>query len=333
MMIHLITPENESLVSLATKPQKAMINLGGSHASGAQPADWLNLVKEGEDNTYPAAVTFAWEAKEPVRFFLSETNNFSDCRVITCSENTCSVENLKIGQIYYWKVEDANGNSSETFSFTTEHTAPRWIHAEGLSNIRDIGGWKIPGGFVRQGLVFRGSEMEFHHEITEHGKEVLLNQLHIKTDLDLRGEAVGKISETALGSTVNWALIPARAYNEFMSEEEKDTCRKIFKLFTNRENYPFYIHCWGGADRTGTLILMLCAILGVSEEDLLLDYELTSLSIWGARSRESDLFRALLAELNKYGEEGASIGAKCESFLLSCGITQEDLAAIRSILT
>ena len=332
MTIRLISPADQSRVSLMTKAQKAMIHSGGSHADGAQPADWLNLVKEGEDNTFPAAVTFSWEPTEPVRLFLSETNTFFHSRVFHCSGNTHSVNNLYVGKTYYWKVETSSGESSDIYSFTTENAAPRWIHAEGLSNIRDIGGWKVPGGCIRQGLVFRGSEMEFHHHITEQGKEVLLHELCIKTDLDLRGEAVGKISETALGNTVNWALIPARAYNEFLSEDEKSTCRDIFRLFTNRENYPFYIHCWGGADRTGTLILILCAILGMSENDLLLDYELTSLSIWGARSRDSDLFRALMAELDKYGEATDSIGTKCENFLLSCGLIPEDLDAIRTIL-
>ncbi len=333
MNIRLIKPQDGSTVSLLTEEQKVFLAHGGNKDKASQPIDWLNLVRQGEDGSFPAPVEFAWECDCPVTFFLSESEDFSAPVTVACTNCTCCIENLLIGKTYYWKVASAEHGTSSVYTFRTEATAPRWIHAGGLSNIRDIGGWTIPDGKIRQGMVFRGSEMEFHHEITEQGKDVLLNTLNIKTDLDLRGEAVGKISDTALGNSVNWVLIPVRAYDEFMKEEEKQVCRNIFKLFTEEKNYPFYIHCWGGADRTGTLILMLCAILGMSEKDLFLDYELTSFSIWGERSTESDLFRALLSALDKYGEKEDSIHLKCKNFLISCGITEEDFAAIRRILT
>lgn len=331
MKIQWVTPVNNSVVPLLTEKHKLFLTHGGNSDKSTQPLDWLNLVRQGEDHSFPEPVVLSWEGTNSGTFFLSESEDFSDAKEIHCESNTVSLENLFLGKTYYCKVVSGNA-SSDVLTFTTEASAPRWIRAGGLSNIRDIGGWSLPDGKIRQGMVFRGSEMEFHHEIDAHGTDVLLNTLKIKTDLDLRGEAVGKISETALGDSVNWALIPVCAYDEFMKEEEKDACRKIFKLFADEKNYPFYIHCWGGADRTGTLILMLCAILGMSEKDLFLDYELTSFSIWGKRSIESDLFRALLAELDKYGEKETSINQKCENFLLSCGITKDDLAAIRKIL-
>lgn len=37
-----------------------------------------------------------------------------------------------------------------------------------------------------------------------------------------------------------------------------------------------YLHCVGGADRTGTLAFLIEALVGVSESDLSKDYELTS---------------------------------------------------------
>lgn len=42
------------------------------------------------------------------------------------------------------------------------------------------------------------------------------------------------------------------------------------------EGKSVYLHCVGGADRTGTLAFLIEALVGVSESDLSKDYELTS---------------------------------------------------------
>ena len=37
----------------------------------------------------------------------------------------------------------------------------------------------------------------------------------------------------------------------------------------DENRYPVYIHCTGGADRTGTLAFLINALLGVGEDDLI----------------------------------------------------------------
>lgn len=342
MKIQLKSPENGSIISQMTKKQRAfMSSVGNQNAEQDLKIDWLHLVKQGEDNTPPTPVVFSWSDdfndKEglEIQFMISMHKSFQNKKTIRCSGCSASLDNLYLGQTYYWKVCAAkNGStvcSSDVFCFTTALEPPRWIGAEGLSNVRDIGGWRLDNGKrIRQGLVYRGCEMEFHHIITDKGKEILRKELGIKTDLDLREEAVGKVACSALGKTdINFHLIPVKAYDAFLAESKKEACR-IFRLFASRDNYPFYVHCWGGADRTGTLIFLLCAILGMAENDLYLDYELTSLSIWGERSRKSELFEAFLTALNAY--DGATVNEKCQSFLLSAGITKSEIQAIRNIL-
>ena len=342
MNIQLLKPENGSVVSQMTEKQRLFLSSAGKRDAGQNlKIDWLHLVKQGEDNTFPAPVVFSWEADFDEKdgfefwFMISTEKNFYNQTAIRCCGCTVSVGNLFLGQTYYWKVSATKDKktvlTSCVFCFTTAAEPPRWIGAGGLSNVRDIGGWPLENGKqIRQGLVFRGSEMEFHHIITEQGKETLLDDLHIKTDLDLREEAVGKISSSALGTEINFCLIPVKAYNAFLAESEKNICRKVFKLFADKKNYPFYIHCWGGADRTGTLIFLLCAILGMAENNLYLDYELTSLSIWGERSRNSELFQAFLNALQVY--EGTTVNEKSKNFLLSVGITESEIETIRDIL-
>ncbi len=288
--------------------------------------DWTNLNKRGEDGTVPTGVDFEWTGDDSeYTFELSEMPDFAISEAWKVNGQALNIENLKAAQMYFWRI-----NGGEVRSFATADAAPRWLHVDGLSNVRDIGVWSTQSGCrIRQGLIYRGSEMDTHHSITEEGVRVMREVMRIRTDLDVRGEAVGKVFESPIGKDVAFVHIPAKAYAEYMEEDQKAVCKAIFEVFADSANYPIYFHCWGGADRTGTIALLLEAVLGVSEEDLLMDYELTSLSIWGDRSRNSDLFKSLLAALDSYGDNTDSIHTKVRNYLLSCGITEEMLEKIK----
>ena len=169
--------------------------------------------------------------------------------------------------------------------------------------------------------------MDDHCTLTEAGKKVLLNQLKIKTDFDLRTSDL----PSPLGDSVNLVRIPLHGAYGRISEFKNDY-RDMLRVFCDERNYPIYIHCWGGADRTGTLLFLLCALLGMCEEDLFLEYELTSFSVWGPRSSDSELFTAFKDALSEYGSEKDTLVTKSRNFILSTGITEEEIAKIRKIL-
>ncbi len=328
-----ISPENGAVISLLTEQQReldAQRRRAVADEEGKLPAiDWLNLERSGrEDLTAPKKVEFVWEADGEVLFELAEDADFSR---IFCSKTTgagsIAVGNLRIGQDYYWRL-----NGGEASHFTTAWDAPRWIWAEGTSNVRDLGGWKIagqPGRRIRQGMIYRGGEMDTHLAITEDGIRVLREELGIRTDLDLRGEVFGKRFESPLGPDIRFENIPMAAYADFIAQ--KETCYKVFELLCDESCYPVYFHCWGGADRGGTLALVICALLGAADIDLLVDYELTSLSIWGDRSRSSELFCGFVDALKEY--EGETLGKKVVSFLDSCGVDAAMRQKLRAMLT
>ncbi len=344
MKIYLTKPYDGAEVSLLTEEHKSFLQAGGNgNKSGNQPLDWLNLKRQGQDHSAPAQIVFAWETqgeeadKCQFKIVFSNDSSFKNCREYFCTENNFETSLFLLGETVYWFVcaccEGQILCRSEIRKFTVSMQPPRLIFAEGLSNIRDLGGWQArEGKRIRQGRIFRGCEMEFHHTVTEQGKYTLCDELQIKTDLDLRREAVGKVFSSALGPLVNHILLPVNAYGDFLKEEEKKTCRQLFRLFTEEERYPFYIHCWGGADRTGTVLFLLGGILGMSEQDLFMDYEFTSFSVWGERSVRSELFLSLLEGLHPYGKEGDTINQKCEAYLLSAGVTEIELNRIREIM-
>jgi len=319
-MVRLISPREGEMIALQTAQQQGF----KGNAEGGD-VDWLALRKtDSGDYTQPLKAEFAWESdSDEDTLELAEEPSFSACRRVSAAGGRAATGNLRSGQTYCWRV-----SGSEVRSFVTADSAPRWIEVSGLSNVRDMGAWRAMDGMrIRQGLLYRGSEMDTHHTITPEGIRVMREELGIRTDLDLRGEAVGRVTESPLGGDIRFMLVPAKAYAEFMTDDQKPVCRRLFEILADEENYPIYFHCWGGADRTGTLALMLEAVLGVSEADMLRDYELTSLSIWGDRSRKSELFVSLMDALAEYG--GDTLNERVLAYLASCGVTDEVIARLR----
>ena len=331
-------PQNNSFQTIHTVRQKAFYaqkRVGDISAD----FDWAHLQQTGEDYTMPQSVCFAWDtdAEESV-FELSETDDFTFSCVIKTNEKKTAVQNLKADQTYFWRV-----NGCKSFAFTTDG-APRWICADGLVNIRDNGGWKTTDGKrIRQGLIYRGSEMEWqsyhdrdpskeHHlQITEEGIRVMREELGIKTDLDLRLSASGYLEESPLGKLVDIKVIPLLPYYHLWEDHQETAIKQIFELLADPQAYPIYYHCWGGSDRTGTVAFLLEAFLGVSEEDMILDYELSSLACWGKRVRSSDYFKRFEQALFDYDQAG-TWQERSEKYLLSCGVSRQTLQALRKNL-
>lgn len=295
--------------------------------------DWTCPGMDGTEHSRPMPVTLRFRAENvggPVRVFLSRDSGFSAASVRETKYNYARFTNLEAGTRYFWKVEEG-GDSSPVFSFTTEPAPFRFIHVDGVSNVRDLGGKTGLGGrMLKQGMVYRGSEPDIHQKITPAGKHVLTGELGVRSQLDLRSEAEGRVRESALGSAVRRTFLPCSAYGQFLLPEYNRTLRAIFSFFADQSVYPVYLHCWGGADRTGTVSFLLEALLGVSDNELMQDYELTSFSVWGYRSRKNLQFQHFLYLLD--GFVGASYAEKAEKCLLKAGVAEGEISSIRALL-
>lgn len=320
-MIYLKYPEKGEIVRIVTDKQKSFLEMDRKGMT-ADSIDWLHLERQAkEDESFPLSVNFVWEAERIGTLYLSESEDFEDFIKVR-GDKTCSVINLKAATRYFWKVKCGKEESEVSF-FDTEDILPRWIFIEGLTNVRDVGGWQCGEKRMKQGLFYRGSELNSHVKITRNGLKTMKDGLKIKSVLDLRGstELVRDIYKK------EYINIPVKAYSEFFDEPEK--VKAVFSYLAKAENYPIYMHCWGGADRTGTIAMLLQALLGADIKDFLDDYEITTLSIWGVRSRNTELFLGTIKRLDEF--LGENIQEKTENFLLSCGVTKDEIEKIREI--
>jgi len=337
MQIDLLAPVNDA----TTAPLQAY-SLGDAAAAPladpAAPIPWDDLHARFTDQSTPAPVHFAWRADPagPVVYdlLISRRADLADARVLTdLPTASAEVRHLFVATRYYWKVVGRRAGQvvaeSSVERFRTHSAPPRWIAADGITNVRDIGGWPLPAGkHIRQGAVYRGSEMNNHLELTPAGRHVLQAELGIRTDLDLRGEneQAGAVLDA---EKVRWFNVPVQPYGHISEPAAMAAYRRVMAVFANEANYPILCHCWGGADRTGTVSLLLEALLGADAEQLACDYELTSLSVWGPRTRRSQEYQELLAALGEFGRAGDSINAHVEKYLLAIGVTAGEIGAIR----
>ena len=99
-----------------------------------------------------------------------------------------------------------------------------------------------------------------------------------------------------------------------------------FSDLADESNYPIYLHCTYGRDRTGTVCYLLEAVLGLSDENLRREYEM---SVFNDSYADFESFAGLTTMLSMY--EGATTQEKAENYLLSIGVTADEIASIRRI--
>ncbi len=272
-------------------------------------------------------------ALAPMRVEVSEDASFDTPREFVLEDGQTKLDMylLKTGMKYHYRVYFADTDVVAQGSFTTA-PSPRILNITNVHNVRDIGGWETTDGKrVKQGLLYRGSELDGAVEptyfLTPKGQWDMLEVLGIRYDMDLRGEAENTMGTHALGATVEHVYYGVQMYSgSFNNVNGREAIRRVFADLAKPENYPMYVHCTYGCDRTGTVMYLLEAMLGLSDEDLALEYELSSL-FSGNIDRHN--LKEGVAALSEY--EGATTREKAESYLLSVGVTREEMASIRNI--
>lgn len=148
-----------------------------------------------EELSRPEAIILTWESSiyaEEYTVRISEQADMAEAKVYTTGRKEVYLYNLKAATTYYWTVT-AGEVTSEMASFSTADCLPRNIYCDGITNMRDLGGWKtVDGRRVKQGLLYRSGQWAKSGSgtpmITEAGVATM-KELGIVTELDLRNEA------------------------------------------------------------------------------------------------------------------------------------------------
>ena len=297
------------------------------------------------ENSFPEPLTLDWSEWAKANGASSYTVTLKsadglDDRTYTTSETTLAVSNLLLNAQYTWTV-----NAGEPSAFHTADVTVRNLHVDGITNVRDLGGYRTTDGkVVKQGLLFRCGRLNQTRaeepvvEITEEGARVMLDELHIVTEIDLRrtdNNEVGAITASVLGDSVHYYCIPMQVG---LSDEtdallfNADALKELFTILADESNYPLCFHCDIGTDRTGMVAILVNGLCGVSESDLYYDYLFSNAgNIKGIRA--FDKFSAMPYVQHILNAPGSTMQEKVRNCLIEIGIPEADMDKVVAILT
>lgn len=305
-------------------------------------------------------INWRMNGSEVYTVYISENADFSDSYICKFSGSKFDGGICIPGKTYYWKVL---GNFSDEIlgggKMRIVDAPVRWLNIEGLHNVRDIGGWKTESGkTVKYGKIYRGGMLE---DIKDKGIEKF-KALGIKTDIDIRSTASWDSNGAVPKTGLNYFFFNTNQHYDYVlgfgkaEEEIRENYPKMFEVFADESNYPIYMHCNYGNDRTGSMMFILNGLVGVTYEDLTRDYELTSYAFshdnrWrgngtGGTFGPNDLIQNNISNSNVDGRWGmmnkafmeskyctdGKLSTAIENFLLDRGVKQEHIDAYKKII-
>lgn len=159
---------------------------------------------------------------------------------------------------------------------------------KGTSNTRDLGGYVTDYGTIKFGRLIRSDNLKY---ITEEDFQIF-EQYNIKTIIDLRHQKECLEDQSIVPEGVNIIHIPlvidvekATSYDYYLNTSlsiiysemlasAKEPIKKILETIMIQDESLLY-HCTFGKDRTGIISMLLLGLLGVSDQDIVTNYEVS----------------------------------------------------------
>jgi len=223
------------------------------------------------------------------------------------------------------------------------NTNIRRIPLAGVYNVRDLGGYQADGGITKWGVYLRSAAMD---NITDQDA-AFLYQYGIRTVIDLRTASEFKKNNTeylintlASNKIIHRHIPVIDNYDDItkhfyihMVENAGDSFRQIFEYIAERLCLGGILYnCFMGRDRTGVLSALLLMLCGVSEDDILADYMVSSIYL-RPLAKKLSLSDDFISSRPEYMEEFLQYFKKhyinAEQYLLSIGVLKDAISAIK----
>ena len=318
---------------------------------------YLDEVQYDDDYSYTRIKDYVSRSNEPasVRPAYIEFTGLSDAKKIylitedgeiltrqITSKDKQAVYNLIPGRTYRYGVVSVDATSGKETLIKKGRIATegrlRVIKTTTMHNVRDVGGWEgLDGKHIKYGILIRGGEViNKNDDVTKYEPfdyESLVNQVGIEYDLDFRNEdEAAYLKKSPFG--LEFLRIPLSAYDSIVAKKERQPAFKkaILQFIKNaKAGKCTYVHCQGGADRTGTYIFYIEGLLGVSDSDLCKDYEITSVYYHKERNDPERYLPMIKALQKKYGTD-ITIGEAIYKSARDMGLTEQDIEDLRSLM-
>ncbi|MGB6453678.1 MAG: tyrosine-protein phosphatase [Streptosporangiaceae bacterium] len=229
----------------------------------------------------------------------------------------------------------------------------RRIELAGVFNLRDVGGYPVQGGgSVRWRTLFRSDAL---HRLDPAGVAAVTG-LGLRSVIDLRTQPEVDLAPSPVGGRVTHVpvmgdlqVLPAELggiYRYFVDECGGQIAAAVAEL-SGGDAVPALVHCSVGKDRTGVVIALILAVLGVPDEVIAADDALSGSYLDPSRTPVigqlqvstglgAELTSALLSSppelmfdvLDMIRERGGSV----DGYLRGHGLTDAALGRLRAAL-
>jgi protein-tyrosine phosphatase len=231
----------------------------------------------------------------------------------------------------------------------------RRINLAGVLNFRDVGGYPVVGGgSVRWRTLFRSDAL---HRLDAAGVAAITG-LGLRTVIDLRAQleidlapspVCGRVTHIPVLTGSDFQGVPLELgalYRYFIDECGGQIAAAIAELGSD-DVMPALVHCSAGKDRTGVVIALTLAVLGVPDELIAADYALSAVyldpdqtpaigQLSASTGLGEELTRALLRSpselILEVIDRVRAVGGSAEGYLRANGVTGSGLARLRAAL-
>ena len=261
--------------------------------------------------------------------------------VIGTTTSSIDLYNVFLGTNYFKICAKYSDNTSEYSSiktFLVDDTCPRNLTISAMTNCRDMGGrTTIYGGKVKQGLIYRTSGKDQNGSINSSTIETMVNQFGLKNEIyvaDTDTYVVGpSIGVNTFYAYMDYNKTNTNSRSHFSRNTE--SVKNVFKILSDKNNYPLFYHCKIGTDRTGLVAILVGGVLGIPLNEIYQDYLFSN---FGKIGGQRIVGNGDIDDIANYMSEIAAMPGdnwqeKTYNTLLSIGVPRSNLDAVINILT